>query len=289
MTITLSSVRTTFTRSLTAGLLTAAATIGLAAAPKTAHAQEIQLTGPLAGAPAVRDLRQYRKGRFEVAPVVAFTLLDEYQRTTLVGGRLQYNFTDWFALGVWGAFGLSGSTDLTDQINANAPRNTRTATNVTTGNFADQTAKLKWMVTPQVEFTPFRGKLALFNSIFVDTDAYLHAGMALTGIQERGDCGDTGQVSCTALSSFALQSRVAVAPSFGIGLNFYLTNFVSLGAEYRAFPFSWNRAGFDTRGSGSDQNFPDNKVNADDRTFKFNQMVAISLGFSFPTTPKISP
>ena len=289
MTITLSSVRTTFARtltsSLTAGLLTAAALL----TPKMAQAQEIQLTGPLAGAPAVRDLRQYRKGRFEVAPVVAFTLLDEYQRTTLVGGRLQYNFTDWFALGVWGAFGLSGSTDLTDQINGNAPRNTRTATNVTTGNFADQTAKLKWMVTPQVEFTPFRGKLALFNSIFVDTDAYLHAGVALTGIQERGDCGDTGQVSCTALSSFALQSRLAVAPSFGIGLNFYLSSFLSLGAEYRAFPFSWNRAGFDTRGSGSDQNFPDNKINSDDRTFKFNQMIAISLGFSFPTAPKISP
>ena len=289
MTITLSSVRTTFSRSLTVGLLTAAATIGLAATPETAQAQEIQLTGPLAGAPAVRDLRQYRKGRFEVAPVVAFTLLDEYQRTTLVGGRLQYNFTDWFALGVWGAFGLSGATDLTDQINANAPRNTRTATNVSPANFADQTAKLKWMVTPQVELTPFRGKLALFNSIFVDTDAYLHAGVALTGIQERGDCGDVGQPSCTLPSSFALQSRLAVAPSFGIGLNFYLTDWMSLGAEYRAFPFSWNRAGFDTRGSGSDQNFPDNKVNSDDRTFKFNQMVAISLGFSFPTKPKISP
>ena len=31
-------------------------------------AQEIQLTGPLAGAPAVRKLRLYREGRFEVAP-----------------------------------------------------------------------------------------------------------------------------------------------------------------------------------------------------------------------------
>jgi hypothetical protein len=82
---------------------------------------------------------------------------------------------------------------------------------------------------------------------------------------------------------------VAVAPSFGIGLNFYMTDFLSLGAEYRALPFSWNRAGFDTRGSGSDQNFPDNKINADDRTFKFNQIIAISLGFSFPTKPKISP
>ncbi|MBW2459783.1 MAG: hypothetical protein JRI68_35155, partial [Deltaproteobacteria bacterium] len=33
-----------------------------------ARAQEIQLTGPLAGAPAVRRLRLYREGRFEIAP-----------------------------------------------------------------------------------------------------------------------------------------------------------------------------------------------------------------------------
>ena len=64
---------------------------------------------------------------------------------------------------------------------------------------------------------------------------------------------------------------------------------MSLGAEYRALPFSWNRAGFDTKGSGSDNNFPDNKIDSQDRTFKFNQIIAISLGFSFPTKPKISP
>ncbi len=295
MTMTISSVRKTLMkRAVNAALVavasTAAAVATLAVAPRTAQAQEIQLTGPLAGAPAVRDLRQYRKGRFEVAPLVAFSLLDEYERTTLAGGRLQYNLTDWFAVGVWGAYGFSGKTDLTDQINSNAGRNNRTAVNVSPGNFADQTAKIKWIANPQVEFTPFRGKLALFNSIFVDTDAYIHAGVAFVGLDERGDCGGGGgQISCTDAASFDTTSRVAVSPSFGIGLNFYLTSFMSLGAEYRALPFSWNRAGFDTKGSGSDNNFPDNKIDSQDRTFKFNQIIAISLGFSFPTKPKISP
>ncbi|HMJ56441.1 MAG TPA: hypothetical protein VK540_30450, partial [Polyangiaceae bacterium] len=70
-----------------------------------ATAQEIQLTGPLAGAPAVRQLRLQRQGRVEIAPTISFTLLDEYQRTILPGGRLTYNLTDWLAIGVWGAFG----------------------------------------------------------------------------------------------------------------------------------------------------------------------------------------
>ena len=82
-----------------------------------AKAQEIQLTGPLTGAPAVRQLRLYREGRFEIAPSVSFTLLDEYRRTIFLGGRLAYNIKDWLAIGVWGAFGaVSSNTDLATEI-----------------------------------------------------------------------------------------------------------------------------------------------------------------------------
>ena len=35
---------------------------------------------------------------------VAFTLLDEYQRTIFVSGRLQYNIFDWLGIGVFGGF-----------------------------------------------------------------------------------------------------------------------------------------------------------------------------------------
>ena len=71
-----------------------------------AEAQEIQLTGPLAGAPAVRKLRLHRQGPLrDRSGGFSFTLLDEYQRTILLGARLQYNFTDWLSFGVWGALG----------------------------------------------------------------------------------------------------------------------------------------------------------------------------------------
>src|SRR5580658_7856771 len=97
--------------------------LGLAAAGNAA-AQEILITGPLAGAPAVRKERLYRKGRFEIAPTISFTLLDEYRRTILVGGRLQYNLTEWLSIGVWGAYGLGQSTtSLTNEIDSSAPRN----------------------------------------------------------------------------------------------------------------------------------------------------------------------
>jgi hypothetical protein len=274
--------------------------LGLASAGN-AVAQEILITGPLAGAPPVKKERLYRKGRFEIAPSISFTLLDQYRHTIFVGGRLQYNFTDWLAFGVWGADGAGqSSTSLTDNINTASPRNGFTLTQVnhggpvgTGGNYAPasffaQTGQLNWIVAPQFQLTPFRGKLSLFQKIFVDTDAYIHLGAAFVGIQERGECGASGQVECSNSGSFAVASTVKIAPTFGIGLNFYVTDFMSIGVEYRAFPFSWNQSGFDSAGGGPGLNYPDGKIDSHDDTFSFNQIMTISLGFSLPPKPEIS-
>lgn len=279
-------------RTVKAVVAAAALATGVMAAPKPAQAQEIQITGPLAGAPAVRKLRLYREGRAEVALGGGFTLLDEYKRTIFISGRLQYNIFDWLGVGVFGGFSpASLPTDLTEKIDSTAPRNSRTAVNLPgTGGpkFEEQTGKMGWMATPQVTFSPFRGKLALFQKLFVDTDLYLHGGVAFVGVKERGDCGAPGQTACTAPASFQQVDRVAVAPSFGLGLTLYPSNFVSINVEYRAFPFSYNRGGFDSRGTGPDASFPDNRIDSEDRTFKFNQMIFVAAGFHLPTTPKVS-
>ncbi len=284
-----------FVKALCASFAVAAAWFS---AVGTAEAQEIQLTGPLKGAPAVRHLRLYRQGRFEIAPAVSFTLLDEYRRTSLVGGRLIYNIRDGVAIGVWGGAGaISTTTDLTDKIDAIAPRDVLTAINVNHSNspsggrapFANQTAKITYVFSPQLTFIPFRGKLAIFNKIFVDTDFYIAGGIGIVGVDEREDCGgSSGQPSCHEPRSFNLQSTTKIAPTGGVGLTFYPGVFISLGVEYRLLPFSWNRAGFDSRGTGNNGNFPDQQVNGSDETYRFNQLVTITLGFSIPTKPKLS-
>jgi hypothetical protein len=293
-------------RRFVSAILATLTAAGLLISGGPARAQEIQLTGPLKGAPAVRHLRLYRQGRLEIAPSVSFTLLDEYRRTILAGGQLNYNLVDWLSIGVWGAAGVvSTTTDLADKIDATAPRDPLTADNInhsaspsgdTFGaggrevkpSFNDQTAKISYVVAPQLTFTPFRGKLAIFNKIFVDTDLYLAGGVGFVGIQERGNCGGAGQLTCNDPKSFALTSTTKIAPTFGVGLTFYPAGFWSLGVEYRALPFSWNRAGFDSRGSGPGSNFPDQKINGDDETFKFNQLVTITLGFYLPLQPKLT-
>jgi len=156
-------------RRFVGAVLASVVAAGVLASAQVANAQEIQLTGPLKGAPAVREMRMYREGRFEIAPTASFSLLDEYKRTILVGGRLNYNIKDWIGIGLWGAYGVASiTTNLTSEINQTAPRDPLTAINVNhTGDptttppqplgpasFAAQTAQLQYVVAPQLTFVP---------------------------------------------------------------------------------------------------------------------------------------
>jgi outer membrane beta-barrel protein len=274
--------------------LGALAVVATTATTRDASAQEIQLTGPLKGAPAVRRLRLYREGRFEFAPSFTSTILDEYKRTLLVGARLNYGITDWLAIGVWGAYGAVGvTTGLTDQIEANTRRDGLTQMNVgndATGTFKKQVAQIQYIAMPQLTAIPFRGKFALFQSVFADVDAYLFAGFGVVGTKERADCNNF--ISCA--NNHQQDSKSHLAPTWGLGFNFYLNGFMALGFEYRMIPFAWNRSGFDSRGLDADGNtsdsgkFPDGKIDNKDQTYKFNQMLSIFLGFSFPAKPKIT-
>jgi len=268
-----------------------AAALALFAFTERAEAQQILLTGPLAGAPAVRKLRQHRKARFEVAPAVSFTLLDEYQRTIFAGARLNYHFTDWLALGAWGAFGAAHiPTHLSDQIqDVNAARRATPGTSrdeeLTAGNlgpdFKKQLASMDWVVAPQLTAVPFRGKLALFQSIYLDTDLYFFGGAAFVGLNERKNCENC-------VNSFEMASRVAIAPTFGLGFSFYINKWSAIGFEYRGMPFAWNTGGFDTAGGGKDKKFPDNKITNDDRQFNFNQVLTVSWNVYLPFQYKVS-
>ena len=277
-------------------------------ATASAEAQEIQLTGPLAGAPAVRQLRLHRKGRVEIALGSSFTLLDEYQRTILPGLRVSWHPTDWLGFGVWGAYGISTTTSLTDELQVKAidnractapsPDNVSpcklTAVNLTRPGISGSTGKLvddqlgaiQFVAAPQINVVPFRGKLSLFGALTADTDISFFAGAAFVGVQERKACGkdDDGNAIGACSDSFELESDLRIAPTFGLAWNFYPRQipFFGFGAEYRAMPFSRNTSGFDNAGSGNDEAFPDTAVNVKDRQFRFNSMVTVNLLFSFP-------
>ena len=156
-----------------------------------------------------------------------------------------------------------------------------TDTNLGT-TFEDQVASMEWVAAPQITAVPFRGKLGLFNSVFVDADLYLFAGAAFVGIQERANCEGTCGLSN------ATVARTAIAPTFGLGFTFYMSRWTAVGAEYRALPFDWNTGGFDVAGRGKDGAFPDGNITEADREFKFNQMLTLNFNMYLPMDNKVS-
>lgn len=296
-------------------LVAAAAGATAALCASTADAQEILLTGPLAGAPAVRKLRLHREGRVELAPGVSFTLLDEYQRAIIPGLRVTYHPLDWLGFGVWGGYGFAVQTNLAGELQQVAVDDRRcsensaskscrlTEVNLTrpgtnpagdparTGKLADdQFAAMTWFIAPQITAVPFRGKIALFASVFADADIAFFAGPAFIGLRERKACGrgDDGAPLPACSTSFSLTDSFATTATFGLQLNFYINDFVGFGAEFRALPFIWNTAGFDNHGTGQDNAFPDQAVNKADSEFKFNSMMSVYATVAIPTKIKVT-
>lgn len=308
---------------------------GVALASSPAAAQEIQLRGPLAGARSVARLVQYRQGRFALTPTFGISLVDEFSRELYVGLRGEYHFADWIGLGFWGAFAPAHiDTALTDQIGAQSPGGTfsvpcasvtsgnrRSAMNPNgcTGGFSDQIGRRNFMFDIHATFVPLRGKFALFQNLVADTDFYILAGVAFVGVEERADVtlrsspsyetpyltGSNRQTSAQIQraindSQTARASRIAVAPTVGFGINFYINRFVSIGFEYRLMPFSWNRSGTDSSSAASDtvsdtvgnyfQSDPRRRlgvIDSNDRRLDMNQMVNFGVTFFLPTSPRI--
>jgi len=284
-------------------LTTIAAALALGGVLPTAQAQEVEVQGPLAGAPAVVGLRIYRQLRFQVQLHVAMTLQDEFSRSFIPGGQLMFHPTDWLGIGIWGGFALNIDTALTDQVVDKGQTNSVNVLSLPNAQlFSEQIGRIKWIAAPQVSFIPLRGKLGIFEKLFVDTDFYLFGGVGFVGLEERADVTSSKYVSCTASGSLSQAipcftdtvngegsraTRVAIAPTFGAGLSLYLADFVSMSIEWRALPFSWNTSGTDE--SGSDRgDFPDKQINSSDRLSHFNHMLTLGFGFYFPTQPRIS-
>jgi hypothetical protein len=300
--------RTSMLNRITPRILVAAlAALGALGLPSEANAEELQLSGPLAGAPAVRNLRLYRKGRVELSPNVSFTILDEYRHQIIFGLRANYGIFDWLSVGVWGGLstsmlGVDIDTHLTSQIqtvavedrncDGNPPAEGEanyidcklTGVNLSS-DFRKQVANINWVASPQLQAVPFRGKLGLFNSIFVDAELYLFGGPAFVGLEQRAQCG-VG--TCDTPGPFPMTESMAIAPTFGLGFTFFVNNWMAVGAEYRGLPFSWNTGGFDVAGRGSGLKYPDGAISDSDNEFKFNHFLSLSFNMYLPTAVQVT-
>jgi len=270
-------------------LLVVLASLGFSAAPPTARAQEIQLEGPLAGAPAVRRMVLYREGRFFLTPTVTFTILDTYRRHMLFGAKAEYNILDWLSAGIYFGGGFGWRTGIADQINDlgidDVPGQNYDLNFPRRGQVDQQLGQLQWLGAVEGRVIPLRGKFSLFGKLFLAMDVYVNLGVGIAGVKERGVTDCSAQMpgpSCPDDTYLPMETRVAVGPSFGGGVTVYFNDWIGLNLEYRSTPFTWNQSGTDEYGES--EVVLDRRIDENDRFLAWNQMMTIGCTFVFPFT-----
>jgi outer membrane beta-barrel protein len=291
---------------------------------RTASAQEILLEGPLAGAPAVRKLVQYREMRFSAGPQFGYTLLNDYMHNFLLGLRLEFNIFDWLGVGVVGYYGVNTPTTLTRHIsdsqdiggNDTTPSESNWPSYTGAANFEEQVARLKGLYLAQISLIPLRGKMAIFEKLFVAIDGYIFLGGGVVHFEQREKCSTTsGSDFCGAWDDPTAwapkrESRIGGAFTGGVGFLAYFNDWFGVNLEYRVAPFKWNAGGTDEAGQagtqwelaetddgslawqtsskGKDGDYPDGNIDDKDRTWNANQSIAIGFIFHFPFEPTVT-
>jgi hypothetical protein len=275
----------------------------------TASAQDVHVSGPLAGAPSVMNQRLWRDKRLHVEPFFAFTIADEYARSLIVGGELRFHFLDWLGIGGWGGYSVGKlDTNLTREIRDKGPTTNANRLNLPSNEgYPNQVGRINWWSGVELHFVPFRGKLAMFQKIFVDADIDVFVGAAFVGVEERKnvvgvdaagdfsvgdvtDCvieGDVFSSECLS-SQDARSKRTVIAPSFGIAFNAFFKEFIGISFRWRGIPFKYNTGGTDNNvfQNEAGQNVRgDGRIDSNDRIRQFNNMFMIGLTFALP--PKI--
>lgn len=176
--------------------------------------------------------------------------------------------------------------------------------------------RLQWQGSADITFTPFAGKLGLFSSIFQSYDLYLFVGVGfqnwtqyyqgreegeIPGIGftntskhlgltpntsnqslEPGACIDAktkqANTECV-LHPVEAQTGMKIGPSFGGGVNIFITDWLAINPEVQDV-ITWHN---DTGFSSNREIFP--VVDRKDNVLRHN--ITLRLGFSFYVPPKV--
>lgn len=270
-------------------MVLAAATLGTSVA-------WAQRKHPLEGQPAVRRRILYLPNRFEVAPTVGFTFLQDFKHGFLVGAKAEYHIPWCFGskvykdcLSIGAAFHynvIDWDTELTTEIKDTLsdqfdqpqvnPAPTKKALD-------DAVSHVMFLVTaPYIAYTPWFGKMSFLGQVFANFDFYAMLGMGIAFFKagKIGDYCDPNLLNCVVKDK---NGGVRFGPSFGFGVRFYILRWLAVNFEFRDIYLSqkvgqgWNAAGFDKNGSLD----ADGRIVIDKEDRTSAHMMYITFGASF--------
>lgn len=206
----------------------------------------------LEDAPPVMRARPLLDGRHIVAPQFGVTLGDPYAQNLMAGLYWRYHFTSWLGIGadVWA--GGSVKTSLTESIERELSRPTR--------SFELSTTSLQLLANATIELVPFSGKAMVFSDAMVRMDLHINAGIGVAMVS----------------GSERIPDSTSLAPTFGVGMRIFPNRWLSIGIDLKDYII--NRA-LSSRRDGS----------VPGSSYGHNWLFGLSVGFSFPTSPDLLP
>ncbi|RAL23751.1 hypothetical protein DL240_06235 [Lujinxingia litoralis] len=225
-----------------------------------AQAAESDEIAAVESGPIVRRQLLHRSARFELQPMVAFTMNDAYTRNGMVGVSGTYFLNNSFGLGAsfqYGAF--HPQTNLRENLERTLAE----------GNEDARLERLSyssigWAADVGFTYVPIFGKFSVMNSFFSHYDLHLFGGMVIVneGVEP-------------AIEGFATDEGIAgTRPGgyFGGGARFFLSDMFALNFQVRNYLY--NRAEISS-GSASPQ-------------LSNTVMLSVGLGIFLPGEVKIS-
>jgi outer membrane beta-barrel protein len=164
---------------------------------------------------AVQRMYVLRRGRFELAPSLAFTFNDQYVTHPALAVALNYWVTN--VLGVGASFLWYQGVESESELNFSVRRSARLAVPIT-----------QYQLGAHLNFTyvPIYGKFSMFNDAIFQWDSYLVGGVGMMRTRPVA-------VIDPAVRSFDFDWRVAF--NAGIGLRLFVTKFFTIFGEFRDY------------------------------------------------------
>lgn len=259
---------------------------------------EQRRTNDLASQPAVRHRLLLVAKRFEVTPLFESTVNADYRHFVGGGLKLEYHFTDMFSVGALGVFSTAINTGLVDKIVPTLPdaMSQDNPLEPTKDQFTAHLNKMPIHGAAYLSLTPWYGKLAAFNTAFVNFDFYFQAGVAFAKLdsncpvsictdtapgQPRPDpdmMGETLPPDFLPANDAPLNSGNRIGAYLGAGIHVFLNDFIALDFTVRDYAFNDNPSGADYDA--------DRVVTDDDSRFLNHLFMGVGVSIMLPFEAK---
>ncbi|HRC56193.1 MAG TPA: outer membrane beta-barrel domain-containing protein [Kofleriaceae bacterium] len=292
-------------------LVGAVSAAGLLVHTGEAAAQEADKAGPETGPrqaeerrrndlhtqPAVRHRKLLVAKRFEATPLFESTVNADFRHFVGVGLKLEYHLGDKLSVGALGVYAGAINTGLVDKIVPTLPDMAQVdSLEPSKGQFQAHLNKMPLHGAAYVSLTPWYGKLAAFDSAFVNFDFYFQAGVSFAQLQsdcpasicndtapgqprpDPNNAGETLPPDFNPNNDPPLNSGGRVGAYLGAGIHVFLNDFLALDLTVRDYAFNDNPSGAD---------YDANRfVNDDDSRFLNHLFMGVGLSVMLPMKAK---